>query len=118
MPKKKDPHRQGASARKRNRDKWPAEQRAKRRETSCSPHQRRYLVGEVGGNPAWGWAILQAWGCKHKTSALRLFERRVQLAEHSDEIFVFDRETRQLIARREKATPKQDREFIRLFIRR
>ena len=77
---------------------------------------RRYLVGEVGGNPGWGWGVLHSWGCKYRESAMKLFERRVEYSEAAD-VFVFDRETRQLIARREKSTPDQDREFVSLFIR-
>jgi hypothetical protein len=57
-------------------------------------------VGEVGGNPAGGWGILQSWGRKHKTSALKLFEHRILLSGSSDaaDVFVFDRETGRLIA--------------------
>ena len=76
---------------------------------------RRYLVGEINGNPGWGWGIVRSWGCVHRASALKLFEKRVELADAAD-VFVFDRETRELIARREKATPQQDQEFIRLFL--
>ena len=77
---------------------------------------RRYLVGEVGGNPGWGLGILQAWGCKHRTSAMNLFQRLVERPDTA-EAFVFDRRTGQLVARRTKSTPEQDSEFVRQFIR-
>ena len=78
---------------------------------------RRYLVGEVGGNPGWGRGILACWGCKHHDSAIKLFNRLVAQSD-VEYVFIYDRSTDELIARREKSTPEQDREFIILFIKR
>ena len=54
-------------------------------------------------------------GLRNRASALKLFGKRVELSDAAD-VFVFDREARELVARREKTTPKQDQEFIRLFL--
>jgi hypothetical protein len=90
----------------------------KKDKTTPEVTPRRYLVGEIGGSPAWGSGIVDAWGCKYKESAMKLFQRRVESKwSGAMEVFVFDRETRKLIARRNKSTPKQDKEFISWYIR-
>lgn len=78
--------------------------------------QRRYLVGEVGGNPGWGLAILRSWGCQHEASARKLFERLASDREAGD-VFIFDRLSRKILARNHQTTPDQDAKFIEAFIR-
>jgi hypothetical protein len=77
--------------------------------------RRRYLVGEAGGNPGWGFGILRSWGCKHEKSAWKLFNKLAEYSDCEGDIFLFDRETGKLLARRNETTPEQDKEFIKLF---
>lgn len=77
---------------------------------------RRYLVGEIAGSPAWGSGIIRSWGCKYRASAVKLFERLVENLDGSGDVFLWDRERQELIARRNKSTPEQDQAFVSWYL--